>query len=270
MQTSLIDRLADGYYLFDIRSSDIDFSDHLQLSALFSYLQEAAYRHAEQLGIGTGCLDTLGLTWVLSRISLRLDALPKWGQQVQIRTWSRGASKLMFARDFIVSAGPPGGPYAKFASVSTDWLVILKSSHRPQRPQVVLDAAHLPATPGITPRALTEDCPKLQPAKDAVAVLSKQADFSEIDRNRHLNNTRYIAWAMDALYLSMWENLTRIQDHSTSPLDFSAIDLNYLAEILPGESVDLQVSPDLMVEGIDTLTNTCCFRVQFRLNRNKI
>ncbi len=264
-----MDRHADGYYVFDIRSSDIDFADQLQFSSLFAYLQEAAYRHAEQLGIGTACLDLLDLSWVLTKTSLRIDHLPHWGEQIQVRTWSRGAKKLTFARDFIVSSGPAGGPYLPFARVSTEWLVIHKQTHRPQRPESVLDAANLAATAKATESVLEGPCPKVPIPAEREIILKKSADFSEIDRNRHLNNTRYIAWAIDALYMSRWQDLSRLSNLDVKPLEIAAIDLNYLAEILPGKPVNLSVSPDLTVEGMDPDTMTCYFRVKFAQKSDK-
>lgn len=263
--TQLPDRLADGLYTFDIRSTDVDFADQLQLPSLFAYLQEAAYRHAEQLGIGASCLDQLDLSWVLTKISLRLSHLPVWGEQVQVRTWSRGAEKLLFVRDFILSAGPVGGPYLPFGRASSEWLVVSRGSHRPQRPATVLEAAGLPASQAAAEQALDFPCPKLTAAPEARAVLRKYADFSEIDRNRHLNNTRYIAWAVDALYADQLGDLAHLVDPAAKPLRIQALDIHYLQEIKPGEPVDLAISPSLQVEGTNRSTGICSFRVRFIL-----
>lgn len=262
---ALPDRLADGVYTFEIRSTDVDFSDQLQLPSVFAYLQEAAYRHAEQLGIGASCLDQLSLSWVLTKISLRLERLPVWGEQVQVRTWSRGAEKLLFVRDFILSAGPAGGPYLPFGRASSEWLVVSSGSHRPQRPAIVLETAGLPARREPVDRALDFPCPKLTAAPETRVVLRKYADFSEIDRNRHLNNTRYIAWAVDALYADRLGDLARLGDPAAVPLSIQAIDIHYLQEIKPGEPVELTISPDLQVEGTNRSSGACSFRVRFAL-----
>ncbi|MDD2533360.1 MAG: thioesterase [Eubacteriales bacterium] len=260
-------RFADGVYSFEIRSTDVDFSDQLQLPTLFAFLQEAAYRHAEQLGIGSGCLDALDLSWVLTKISLRLDRLPVWGEVVQVRTWSRGAQKLIFARDFELSAGSDLDSLQPFARASSEWLVIRRDNHRPQRPEIVLTAAGLPSErPGVQ-RILPEDCPKISPPENGKIILNKQADFSEIDRNRHLNNTRYIAWAMDALYAQQVGDLANLCKPDMKAMDIRSLDINYLSEILPGDLVDLVVGTDVegmeltaRIEGIKSQLGTSSFR----------
>jgi hypothetical protein len=66
-----------GPYRFLVRATDADWQDQLNPAALFSMIQEAAYRNAEALGMGASRLDRQGLCWILMRFSIRLGHLPK-------------------------------------------------------------------------------------------------------------------------------------------------------------------------------------------------
>ena len=59
-------------------------------------------------------------------------------------------------------------------------------------------------------------------------MIIKYADYNELDRNRHVNNSRYTAWAYDALFKNGYD-VSRIED----------IIINYNSEVLAGEKVEL-------------------------------
>ena len=62
-------------------------------------------------------------------------------------------------------------------------------------------------------------------------VIIKYADFNELDRNRHVNNSRYTAWAYDALFKCGYD-VTMIED----------LVINYNSEVKAGEKVELFIS----------------------------
>ena len=260
-----------GLYPFDIRNTDTDFRDRLQPASLLSMMQESAYFNAESMGIGASRLDGLDLTWMLTRISVRLDSWPVWGEPVWIRTWSRGIRRLLFDRDFLFHAGSPDAK--PFGRATSEWLIAHRATHRPQRPDQVLATLGMTVAEPQLPPAIGEPCPKLVnswPAGTRPApMITKFADFSEIDRNHHVNNTRYIAWSLDAAYKYMTNGLQRLNDPAWPGLGLTGLDIHYLAEILPGERVDLYASPEnkadgqvLQIEGFKADSELAAFRAR--------
>ena len=260
-----------GLFPFTIRSSDTDFADQLHLSSLFALMQEAAYHHAEQISIGASSLDRADLTWILSKVSVRLDRLPHWGEPIWIRTWSRGVKKLVFLRDYQLLAGSPDAP--PIVRATSEWLVARKSDHRPQRPEMILGPAGLQGVALEIPETFDFACSRIDPApgRDLASppepLLIKYADYSEIDRNHHVNNTHYVAWSMDAAYAYFRDGPGQLPGLDTRPLDLAAIDIQYLAEIRPGERTFLSVYPDpgqpgmaLLVEGSHADQKSIAFR----------
>ncbi len=255
---------APGFYTYEIRNTDTDYRDELHLASLFSLMQESAYRNAESLGFGASRLDPMGLCWILLGISVRLDRLPSWKDLLRIETWNRGAERILYRRDFIFRKNDDDGPIG-FAT--SDWLVARSDNHRPQRPTLFEPEQYRP----VSRQALNFRCPKLAPIKPELEpVLLKHADFSDIDRNRHVNNTRYIAWTIDALYSG---------DQTETPRVIKGLDINYLSEILFGTRVLIFRQPvdpvmdcglaleavvaesrALLVEGRRAQDNSCVFR----------
>lgn len=220
-----------GPYRFAIRATDADYHDRLHLSSLFSFMQEAAYLNAEALQIGTSSLDRQGMCWILIRISVRLTHLPHWGEMVTVDTWSRGTQKLVFLRDFDFYDQQG----RKFGSATSEWLIASKDSHRPQRPgQILPPDFQLAAARAVFDQAFARPAPLSGPAANE-PVLTKYADYSDIDRVRHVNNTRYIAWCADtvhALQRSQAAGGLELKD-----LLFSGLDIHYVSEVRLGAKI---------------------------------
>ncbi|MBN1891719.1 MAG: hypothetical protein JW780_02980 [Clostridiales bacterium] len=79
----------------------------------------------------------------------------------------------------------------------------------------------------------------------------KHADYSEIDRNLHVNNTRYVAWSMDAA------NYNELMKYV-----ILSADINYLCEIKHKEKVDVffvREGSEVRVDGVVSQTGKLAF-----------
>lgn len=248
-----------GPYSFSIRATDADCHDRLHLASLFSFMQEAAYHNAEALQIGTSLLDRHGMCWILIRIAVRLERLPHWGEPITVDTWNRGIRKLVFLRDF--EFFDRNG--ARFGCGTSEWLIASKDSHRPQRPGQFLPENLQPSGA----RAVfgePADWPSSFPALAAGApVLVKTADFSDIDRVRHVGNTRYVAWCIDTVHAMLPDRL-EFPDFRVTGLD-----IHYVREIRLGTKIccygqaDPQANPGaFLVEARRADDNSPVFRAR--------
>ena len=95
-----------------MRSYECGPDGRVLFSHICNYLQETASVHAQKLGFSKTNFEPLGLTWVLTRMRVRLDAYPAWGEDVVVLTYPRGMRKLTAYRDFALSRpdGTPLGP----------------------------------------------------------------------------------------------------------------------------------------------------------------
>lgn len=225
-------------YDFRISGTDTDYHDRLHLFALFSYMQEAAYFHAEQLQIGAGMLDQQDLCWILLRTAVKLERLPRWGSTVRLKTWQRGVDKLVFLRDFLLCDEFE----QPFGIASTEWLIASSVSHRPQRPERVLPPDLLPRLkPPVFDLKAARLRSKITLPPDQ-PVFSRHADFSDIDRNHHVNNTRYVAWIMDALAAFLLKrNSYQAGQLRVLP---GSLNIQFSSEVVLGQKIFFYVQPD--------------------------
>jgi medium-chain acyl-[acyl-carrier-protein] hydrolase len=235
MKASKLQPGEHGRYEYEIRGTDTDFKDQIQLHSLFSMMQEAASLSAADYGWGSDVTDASGTCWFLVRMSVRMTTRPAWLEKITIETWSRGADRLFFLRDFILYDEKG----TEIGAGSSTWILANKISHRPVRPSTMMDPEKIAFIPS---QALHFDPPNIRPHHDtewitahpsAKNTIVKYADFSEIDRNLHVNNTRYVAWCLDAAHRESLEQG-----------DVMGIDINYFSEIQYGAKVVLFYSED--------------------------
>jgi medium-chain acyl-[acyl-carrier-protein] hydrolase len=203
-----------------IHSDDVDFTKRATAEAVCRYFLEAAWNHAVHLGIGYGDLARQNRLWVLARLFVQLEALPEWGQTVELTTWPRGTSTVFAVRDFeLVDTAAK-----RLAAGSSNWLVLEAASRRPQRPDKLL----LGIPSRIDRLAVGREARKLPTFEAGVMGFTTQVRYSDIDVNRHVNSARYLAWLLDSYSADFHREHT-----------LRAMELNYVGETLWEETVQV-------------------------------
>jgi acyl-ACP thioesterase len=203
-----------------VHSYDVDFNHRASLESVCRLFLEAAWNHAENLGVGFHHLSAKKKFWVLSRMAMEIDEYPRWGEEVTLVTWPRGATSIFAMRDFEIFASSN----RRLVGGSTAWLVLDARTKRPQRMEQIAASIR-----GLQRKAALERDPeKLAAVENGNLTMATTAHYSAIDVNRHVNSARYIGWILDSY-----------------PLDFHRLHLvrrlqvNYLGETLSGEEISV-------------------------------
>jgi medium-chain acyl-[acyl-carrier-protein] hydrolase len=206
---------------FRIRTYECGFDGRIKIFSLMQYLQEIAANHAEQLGLGFDRLSEMGGYWVLSNIRTEISRLPGRDDLVTLKTWPSGYSRTIATREFV--GKDQNG--AELFRAGSDWMVINKQTNRLKN-LFKLDL-NLPKT-GV--KALPEELKRLEPDDDYRQIDVVCVPHSAIDVNRHVNNTEYVRWGIDAL-------------RRTLPLEdnIRSVQATYLSEVFEGDELELLV-----------------------------
>jgi acyl-ACP thioesterase len=202
-------------------SDDVDFTRRATGATLCRYFLEAAWNHAEALGLGFNQLASQGRLWVLSRLLVQVERYPVWGDAMVLRTWPRGVVSVFAMRDFEV--GDDAG--RRLAAGSSAWLVLNAATKRPQRLHKVIPS--LAEFDG--PSALGRDPEKLPDGEGGAEAYAATVRYTDTDVNRHVGSSRYVGWLLDA-YPSEFHG-----DHALRVLE-----VNYLGETRVGDVVSIR------------------------------
>lgn len=203
-----------------------DFQKQLTAGAICRLFMDAAWNHAEALGVGYEALAREGMLWVLSRLSLEFWQLPQWGEQVWVRTWPRLARSVVTARDFELL----NAQGSVCASGTSAWLVLDAVARKPQRMEEIASRIR----PVCARKALGREPAKVPPLPVRQPGLNVKVRYSDIDVNGHANSARYIEWVLDSYPLD-WHRQNQL----------SALDMNYMAETRDGDTLGINCDHSL-------------------------
>ena len=111
---------------YTITCYEADANQLMRPTAMLDLMQEAANVNASTLGFGYDEMMNSNIAWVLSRIHVKFNSTPRWRDEVNLKTWHKGVSKLFYLRDFILS-DKEGNP---MVLATTSWLIIDMNTRR--------------------------------------------------------------------------------------------------------------------------------------------
>lgn len=181
-----------NFYVLEetVRSYDVGPDQTIKVRPLLQYLQEAASGHARQAGDTFDEQVRRGAVWVLSRLHLSMQRLPRWGETIRIETWSAGIGTFQAIRDFrIEDAGGQCG------AATTQWVLIDVAKRRPVQISPDLEDAY-----GRRPEREIDDpfrpLPELDAPKHHRRILVRRGD---LDPANHANNAAVVEWCLEGL-----------------------------------------------------------------------
>ncbi len=209
-----------GTYPFHIKSYDADFQGRLNMEALFHYLQEVAWENARNNDFGYEFMQKENAIWALSKVRLELLQTPRWNEQIAIKTWPRGGEGFFAFRDYEVLQQE-----RVVGKATSHWLIVDINSKRPRKVENYFFSKESYCQDQALPKAKLN---KLPINDDLAQIDTRKVHMSDIDVNQHVNNATYVKWCIDAVPIA-W-----LKDNS-----ISAIEINYLAELTGGETIDI-------------------------------
>ena len=161
----------------------------LGLVGLLNMLQDAAGLHANLLGLGYEKMLADNKFWVLTRQRLVMERWPHWRDLVTIKTWPRPIVGMAAVRDFEIYVGRE-----LLGMCTTSWMVLDGQTHKPVRPN--LEGTDYPKDHKFK---LAIDTLKVEKGAKSKQVDSLRVRSSDLDMNKHVNNTKYAEWVLDAI-----------------------------------------------------------------------
>ena len=212
-----------GMYSWAVRTYECGPDGRATMASVCNWLQEAASLNAETLAFSKSDFDAAGenISWVLTRLKVRIARFPKWEEKVSILTFPRGGRRIVAYRDFVLT----GADGAELGRATSEWMLIdLASRKIVAIPDGVFAAANTVREPvfGEEPFAkLRWDCKAESP--DALVFRARRGD---IDLNGHVNNVHYVEWLMEG------------RPDAAGPCH--EIDIVFKSETLAGEEVRVE------------------------------
>jgi medium-chain acyl-[acyl-carrier-protein] hydrolase len=168
---------------------ETDANNSASLVALCNFLQVSAFRHAHNLGFDYTRKDGFDRLWVLVRILVHMERYPSWNDEIEVKTWHRGADGLVAMRDFEILDAQG----KRLGVVSSHWFLL-----DPETRKAVIPEIGPAADSSAWPVAVMDEQPgRILIPGDLPLIRSVTASYTDLDMYLHVNNTRYIDWVLN-------------------------------------------------------------------------
>lgn len=208
-----------------VSPNQTDCFGRLRGDALLWMIQQVSGNHSNQLGLTWEFLNQRNLFWAIVRHRVQITRMPMENEKITLETWPSPPTRVGYPRS-VVAVDEKGQEV--FRSM-TLW-VLMDTRKR----TMVLPGSSALEVPGVLRGTELKVPGSLHPATLPFHT-ARTVCYGDLDVNRHMNNTRYMAWAEDLLPSAF---------HGEHPLQELVV--NYANEAREGQdlNLDYELSPD--------------------------
>ena len=203
---------------YQIHDCDVDRFGRLKPSQILFYAQDVAGKHCSLLSLDYDALASRRLFWAVIRHRVQITRLPCRGESVTVETGPMPTTRVAYPRSTVAYDGQGR---ELFRSISL-WVLMDLDTR----------AMILPGKSGVEVTGLLRGSELTPPGSLVPKILSnsrtRQVCFTDLDRNGHMNNCRYLDWIDDLLPSGFHEG------HAVRELTVC-----YLSEAREGDNMDL-------------------------------
>lgn len=170
---------------------------NIKASSIQKYLVDTSMNHCNKMRIGYYDLEKLGFMWVICELEIHINAIPTFGEIVKLRTWPIKPRLIIAERNYEM--------YNRIGEIQgyalSSWCILDKENRKPVKISTIkcnepkyIDSKYK--------KSKFQFCKKENlelMGEDVVKV-------SDLDVNKHMNNTRYISKVLDLLSATQYEN----------------------------------------------------------------
>lgn len=200
-----------------VDGSNVGPNGRAHLDSIADWLQAVAFADGLDAGLGTAS------AWIIRRTSLRIVRLPRFGEDLTLRTWCGGLAASVAERRTSIE-GDGGGA----VEAEAIWVHIDPASRRPARFPPQFHALYSESAGGRRPRTKLRH-PAAPPADAAGASWSFTA--ADVDLAGHVNNAVY------------WRVAEELLPRAGKPENGTLLEIEYRSGIGPGPA-DVAIADD--------------------------
>ena len=233
---------------YPVSMADMNLNYSVKPAALLNFLQDCASRNIKNPPFGNVELNNQGLGWFLVRYRIIFDEYPSNIDEIIIFTENRGTIRQTAYRDFEAYTTDK----KRLLRGTTSWLMVdLKNK------SLVNIEQKFPNITTFEKRDNDIQLQKLKPLTLWEQEKKFHVRYEDLDMNGHVNNTVYLAWAMEALGYDF------LTSHRMKTLDiYYKHEVRYGEDVLSCAKLDDNISEHL-IKNANTGEEVCLIRVMW-------
>ncbi len=216
---------------------------YLNYVNLCNLLQLTAAEHSIIGGLSFNDMQVFDQAWVLSRIRVEIDALPKWQDKVVVKTWIenlQGANSIRNIEMYLDGK--------KIVGATTFWAVLNTKLRKSEA--LALPHDHFEKFPDR--HATEKPLSRLNVLRETEVIAERKVVLSDLDIVNHANNVKYLEWCLDTMPIK-----------PVLKMQLKSLEMNFLRELNLGDEVQVNSIPREKPEFFTVTKNgKVCFGLQ--------
>jgi len=178
---------------YHVHFYEVDYKKRILPSAIINYFQDIAIAQSEEVGVGIDFLAEHNLVWALIQWDITIKKYPVFNQDIKVFTRPVAFDKIYAYREFMVQ-GPQGELMVDAYSL---WVLKDIAKKRIIKIPLFMFQNYGIAIDTVAKRKMS----KIQEISRVDAEQEFHVRYSDIDTNRHVNNVKYLEWAIETMPL---------------------------------------------------------------------
>ncbi len=171
---------------FTVKYCEADFKDELKISAVLSYMEEAACSSADELGFGYAYVKPRGYAFMVTNLCLELRTPVPLGETVKIKTWPTPPTHVIFGREYQFLS--PSGEVR--INASSRWCLIDRNREKILQSKAIDNQDYSTYNTTKLLEGVQWKIPAFLPSEGELKYALTVAN-GDYDHNMHVNNARY-------------------------------------------------------------------------------
>ena len=176
---------------YNIHYYEVDIHKRVLITSIIDYLGDMAMYQSETLGVGIDHLKENKMAWVLYKWDITMESYPLLNETINIKTFAHSFRKFYAYRKYEINDAQGN----RIGNASSVWILINTDRRRPIR--ISKDMCEAYGIDDNNGNAL--EIEDIQDIDTIHEERSFQVRYSDIDTNMHVNNVKYVAWALETV-----------------------------------------------------------------------
>lgn len=183
---------------YEIHYYQIDKTQKATALSLVNLLEDTAISHSQSIGLGIDELKSKGIVWLINCWNIIIDKYPKCHDRISIENWTSHFERFYATKEFYIK--DIDGEI--IARASTLWILMSIEKKRPIRIPLEFGEMY-----GINPeKAIDDPFSPIEYIDGYEAERKFDVRRRDIDTNEHVNNSRYMEWALEQVPADVYDN----------------------------------------------------------------
>lgn len=176
---------------YNVHYYEVDIHKRALITSIMNYLGDMAMYQSETLGVGIDYLKENKMAWVLYKWDITMQSYPRLNETIKVETFAHSFKKFYADRKYDIFDGKGN----KIGHADSVWILINTARRRPIR--VTKDMYEVYGMDDSANRLI--DIENILSINEVDSEKSFQVRYSDIDTNMHVNNVKYVAWALETI-----------------------------------------------------------------------